>query len=196
MGRDSNQTKMGHGGAGSLRQGGFTLIELMVTIAVLAVVLAIAVPSFQGITNRNRLTAITNEVVAAVQLTRMEAIRRNERVVMCPTTNGTTCNGANWMRIVVREAAVGGEAIREFQFAGRGISVQGSSNINTGNQLSFGSTGFARAGTTATNTQGTLRVCTTVLANNENARDVQFAISRISVVTPADSGGCGQPGNG
>lgn len=195
MGRDSMQTKKGRGRAGSPRQAGFTLIELMITVAVLAVVLAIAVPSFQGITNRNRLSAITNEVVAAIQLTRMEAIRRNERVVMCPTTNGTTCNGANWMRIVVREAAVGGEAIREFQFAGRGISVQGSPNVAVGNQLSFGSTGFARAGTNAATTNGVIRVCTTVLGNDENARDVQFAISRISVVTPADSGGCGQPGN-
>ena len=196
MGRNAIRTMSGRGRAGSLRQAGFTLLELVITVAVLAIVLAIAVPSFQGITNRNRLTAITNEVVAAMQLTRMEAIRRNERVVMCPTTDGSTCNGANWTRIVVREADAAGEVIREFQFRGQGLSVQGSANVAVGNQISFGSTGFARAGTNVANTAGALRVCTTVLGNNENARDVQVAVSRISVSTPANSGGCGQPGNG
>lgn len=195
MGRNAIQTGVAGRRAGSPRQAGFTLIELMVTIAVLAVVLGIAVPSFQGITNRNRLTAITNEVVGAIQLTRMEAIRRNQRVVMCPTTNGTTCAGADWTRIVVREAAVGGDAIREFRFLGRGISVNASSNVTTGNQLSFNSSGFARAGTNAANTMGAIRVCTTVLDASENARDVRFAVSRISV-TPTGSAGCQAPGNG
>lgn len=195
MGRIAIQTGVAGRRAGSPRQAGFTLIELMVTIAVLAIVLGIAVPSFQGITNRNRLTAITNEVVGAVQLTRMEAIRRNQRVVMCPTTNGSTCNGGDWTRIVVREAVAGGDVIREFRFLGRGISVNASSNITTGNQLSFNSSGFARAGTNAANTTGAIRVCTTVLGAGENARDLQVAVSRISV-TPTGSAGCQAPGNG
>lgn len=196
MGRNASQTRVGGGRAGSPGQAGFTLIELMVTIAVLAIVLAISVPSFQGITNRNRLTAITNEVVGAVQLTRMEAIRRNQRVLMCPTTNGSTCAGADWSRIVVREAVAGGDVIREFRFLGRGISVRASSNITgNGNQLSFNSSGFARAGTNAANTNGAIRVCTTVLDATENARDLQVAVSRISV-TPTGSAGCQAPGNG
>lgn len=195
MGRNASQSRVAGGRAGSPRQAGFTLLELMITVAVLAIVLAVGIPSFQGITNRNRLSAITNEVVAAMQLTRMEAIRRNQRVVMCPTTDGSTCNGANWMRIVVREAATGGDVIREFRFTGRGISIQGSAAVATGNQLSFNSTGFARAGTNAANTAGALRVCTTVLDADENARDVQFAVSRISV-TPTGSAGCQAPGNG
>lgn len=195
MGRNAIQARVAGGRAGSPGQRGFTLIELMVTIAVLAVVLAIGVPSFQGITNRNRLSAITNEVVAAVQLTRMEAIRRNQRVLMCPTTNGSTCSGGDWSRIVVRESAVGGDVIREFRFFGRGISVTASSNITTGNQLSFNSSGFARAGTNAANTSGAIRICTTVLDATENARDLQVAVSRISV-TPTGSAGCQAPGNG
>ena len=43
--------------------GGFTLIELLITIAVLAIVLAIAVPSFQGMINRNRLVAAYQEIM-------------------------------------------------------------------------------------------------------------------------------------
>lgn len=175
-------------------EGGFTLLELVITVAVLAIALGIAIPSFQGITSRNRLSAMTNEIVAAIQLTRAEAIRRNQRVVMCPTTDGTTCSGADWTRIVIREAEAGGEVIRQFQFTGQRISIQGSPSIATGNQISFNSSGFARAGTTAANTTGTIRVCTTALGGTENARDVNVAVSRVSVVQTG-SAACGQPAN-
>lgn len=47
---------------------GFTLIELMVTIAVAAVLLGIAVPSFQDMLERNRVAAQTNEVLGDLQM--------------------------------------------------------------------------------------------------------------------------------
>lgn len=175
-------------------QAGFTLLELVITVAVLAIVLSVGIPSFRDMSNRNRLTSVTNEIVGATQLARMEAIRRNTRVVVCPTTNGSTCAGANWSRVVVREAAVGGAVVREFQFIGRGINVQGSPAIAVGNQLSFNASGFARAGTNAATTSGTLRVCNTLLPAGENVRDVQVAVSRISV-TPGGSANCAQPAN-
>lgn len=179
----------------SRRPAGFTLLELVITVVILAIALAIAIPSFQGITNRNRLSAITNEVVAAAQLTRMEAIRRNQRVVMCPSVNGSDCSGSNWSRIVVREAEAGGDVIREFRFSGRGLSMLGSANVAVGNQISFNSSGFARAGTNAANTAGAIRICTTALDAAENARDVNVAVSRISV-EQTGSATCAQPDNG
>ncbi|MBF6941294.1 prepilin-type N-terminal cleavage/methylation domain-containing protein, partial [Acinetobacter baumannii] len=48
-------------------RGGFTLIELMVTVAVLAIVLAVAVPAFGTLIRSSRLTSNANEVVAALQ---------------------------------------------------------------------------------------------------------------------------------
>ena len=189
MGRfESNQATMA-AGAGSPRPAGFTLLELVITVAVLAIALGIAIPSFQGITNRNRLSAITNEVVAAMQLTRMEAIRRNQRVVMCPSTNGTTCSGGNWMRMIVREADAAGEVIREFQFTGRGLAIKSSSNVDDNNQIAFTSSGFARVGGT-TNAAGGLSVCSTAVPAVENTRDVMVAVSRISVVTRNGTAAC------
>lgn len=67
--------------------GGFTLIELLVTIAVMAIVLGFGVPGFQSVVNGNRLAAAANEAVANLQTARMEAIRRNQRVVVCASSN-------------------------------------------------------------------------------------------------------------
>lgn len=59
---------------------GFTLVELMVTVSILAITLAIAVPSYQSFVARNRLAASTNELVSALALARSEAIKRATRV--------------------------------------------------------------------------------------------------------------------
>jgi len=61
---------------------GFTLIELMVTIAILAIVLTVAVPGFQDFIARNRLAAATNELVSALALARSEAVKRATRVTV------------------------------------------------------------------------------------------------------------------
>ncbi|WP_421621619.1 GspH/FimT family pseudopilin [Alkalilimnicola ehrlichii] len=62
---------------------GFTLVELMVTIAVAAVLLTLAVPGFRGIVHDNRATSLANELTTAINLARSEAIRRGRVVSVC-----------------------------------------------------------------------------------------------------------------
>lgn len=84
------------------RESGFTLIELVVALTVIAIMLVLAVPSFTTTINTNRLAALSNDVIASMQTARMEAIRRGVRVVACRSDNGTSCSaGARWTGWIV-----------------------------------------------------------------------------------------------
>ena len=70
---------------------GFTLIELMVTLSVAAVLLTVGVPSFQEFIASNRLTSEINSFTAYLNLARSEAIKSGGRVTLCASSNGTSC---------------------------------------------------------------------------------------------------------
>jgi type IV fimbrial biogenesis protein FimT len=79
---------------------GFTLVELMVTVAIVGIVAAIAAPSFQGMLNDTRSSSIANEFAASINLARSEAIKRGKQVTVCKsdiTASSPTCSSsANW----------------------------------------------------------------------------------------------------
>lgn len=75
---------------------GFSLIELMVTIAVLAVLLALAAPSFAALVRQWRLTSAAETLAGDLRLARSTAIRTSRPVALC-TRNGDQCGtGGNW----------------------------------------------------------------------------------------------------
>lgn len=73
-------------------QHAFTLVELMITIAVAAILLTVAIPSFRGTIQNNRITAQANDLVGALNLARAEAVARGTAVTACASTDGTTCS--------------------------------------------------------------------------------------------------------
>ena len=76
---------------------GFTLIELMVTLSIGAIVLSIAVPSFANMLRSNRTATQANTIVASLNLARSESAKRGVRVSLCsrmkPATQPETCAG-------------------------------------------------------------------------------------------------------
>ena len=72
---------------GFMVEQGMTLIEIMVALAVLAVLVSLAAPSFVAITKNNRATAVTNDLIASFQLARTEAIKRNGTVSVQSTND-------------------------------------------------------------------------------------------------------------
>jgi len=74
---------------------GFTLVELMVTLSVLAILAAVALPSFQGTIRLNRVSTENNEILGALNLARTEAIKTRAIAELCATPDGIAC-GADW----------------------------------------------------------------------------------------------------
>ena len=77
------------------KQHGFTLIELIVTMAIAAILILAVVPNMQSIFQSTRIVTQANDLIAEAQLARTEAIKRSKVVVLCASANGNTC-GADW----------------------------------------------------------------------------------------------------
>lgn len=73
-------------------QNGFTLIELMVTIFVLAILTVIAVPSFRDLIRRSEVSAASNALLVDISYARTEAINRGSIASICPSADGTSCS--------------------------------------------------------------------------------------------------------
>jgi len=77
------------------RTSGLTLIELMLALALGAVIASLALPSMRDFMQRQRISATANELLANINLARMHAVYQREFAVMCPSSNQASCTGGN-----------------------------------------------------------------------------------------------------
>lgn len=75
------------------RSGGFSLVELMVVLAIATILLTIAIPSFKTFMDRQKVTTVAADLYASVAYTRAEAIRRGARVYLLPKDGAAWSNG-------------------------------------------------------------------------------------------------------
>ncbi len=115
-------------------QSGLTLIELMVTIAVMVIIMTIGIPGFNSVIEQNRATVAVNDLLGSLQLARSEAVRLNQPVSVV-TSNGWSgwkveYTDQNNIDIVLRERS--------------GVNATISSSLNS---LEFMPTGRLAQGT-------------------------------------------------
>lgn len=127
--------------------GGFSLIELMTTLAVLAVVLAIGVPGMRALVEGQQISAAANNLFAAINLARSEAIKRSTRVDLVPAGDGSDWS-KGWV-IFVDENGDQRPNIDERVIVTQGpvasaISIQASLSDSSKQYLAYQGTGRTR----------------------------------------------------
>jgi type IV fimbrial biogenesis protein FimT len=141
---------------------GFTLVELMVVITIVATLLTIGVPSYRYVTNSNRMSAEVNGLLGDLQFARSEAIKEGATVTVCPPiANLTACagNSSRWDQgwIVISANAIPAVLRIQQPFANTKdtfVSTLGETSI------SFDRNGFASAQPALTNAGVTVKLTT------------------------------------
>ncbi len=129
---------------------GFSLIELMVVIAIVAIMASVGYPSFQTLIMDNRITSQSNALLGVLQLARSEAVTQRKQMTVCPSGNASACTSPlnnKWETGVVIRNVADATVVRV-------LSLSGDTTVTESGTVSIT---FATDGTTANG--GTLRVC-------------------------------------
>jgi type IV fimbrial biogenesis protein FimT len=135
---------------------GLTVIELITTVAVLVVVLAVGVPGMRGFVSRQEVGTAVDGLVGHLQLARVAAVSGGYPVVFCPTIDGSSCSGAtSWesgylvfqdldgdrrpdaAEPVLRSTLPGAKGVRVLTTAGRLRVVYQPDGTSGGTNLTF-----------------------------------------------------------
>lgn len=178
------------------RARGFTIIELMVTVAIAAILLVIAVPSFRNMLATNQLATAANELVGGLSEARMEAIQRNAGAQFCSDSSSNNTTDALGARCsasgggaVVASSGTTSTPVRAAP-AGLAAPVQLSGNIVAirfnGQGLGFQAGG---AGTPfdSTTSGSVATICSTSMSSNNRIAINMAAGSVVSTTTSTGS---------
>lgn len=141
--------------------GGFTLVELMVTLGVMAILVLVAAPSVRDALMNVRMSAQANDLMADLALARSHAVKTGAPVFLCPSPSPhTTCSGTDWTVGWLVFADVSGDGVqnvatepalksRQAVQAGNTIVV---ANLNGSGYLPYRPTGVTNATSAASST--------------------------------------------
>ena len=160
---------------------GFTVIELLIVIAVVAIMLSWAMPSLRGTLARNQLLGQANELANAMTLARSEAVTRGTQAGICASSNGTSCSGKNddWDKfiLVFVDQDRGSDFDNSEPLLKSFAAHSEVDQFSTASAFYFGSSGFSTS-----NAISTVQVCHNNLAESDRCRTVTIAPTGIVTV--------------
>lgn len=173
---------------------GFTLIELVMSIAIVGILLTVGIPSFRELITNNRIVSQTNDFVSDLAHARAEAVRRNTRVTICRSNTGTSCVPSSSWRdgwIVFTDPggfgtlAAGETILRVHSAMPAGMTLAVSGFENSGDYLQFLPSGLVSGVTGgSTATAGSFTLCVT----GYKGRTINFnAIGRVNITAMASN---------
>ena len=164
---------------------GFTLIELVVTVLILAILVTVGVPSFSDATLGSRLGSYANELVTSAYLARSEAMKRNRPVTLCTSTDGTSCavSGGWEQGWIVLETSTS-TVIQHQQARAPGYKGTAKDASNAAiYSVAFQPTGFGA-------TQATFTVCRYLPQAGKQEREVRLSVTGKPAVKRTETGTC------
>lgn len=144
---------------GEINVRGFTLLELMVTLAVAIILITIAIPSYHNVVARNALAAGVNDLVGDLNYARSEAVTRGYKVYVCASSDQKACRDDNiwtggWIVYTPKAGSSPSSSDTHNLLRVHGAINTGLTLTSNGSpSLSFNSSGFAMAGRTFTATR-------------------------------------------
>ena len=140
------------------KKSGFTLLELIIVLALISIVMAFGIPSMQTFTQNDRLTTNINKLIGHLAYARSEAVTRSQQVVVCASNDGASCSGGwadGWIVYIDADADnsfTAGEEILRANQALEGGNTLAPTGIGT--QITYDSRGFVNAASV-----GSLQLC-------------------------------------
>lgn len=171
---------------------GFTLIELMVSISIVAIMLVVAAPSFKNFIRNSELTSLTNKLLAAINAARSEAMKYGRNALVVPA-NGDNDWTQGWIVFVDRNRNNTYDATTDITIQKQGplpgyFSVTGTGNANLSiSYIMFESSGFAKSYGTAPGVPNlTLKIeRTDVSSANEKRFIIVARTGRVRACNPS-----------
>ncbi len=177
---------------------GFSLVQLMITVAIIGILTGLAIPSFKYITNANRIANEINGLLGDLQFARFSAIKQGQTVTICSSANPTaaspTCSvSTNWATgwIVFSDTGgtgqfVAGEGKLRDQQAFAGTDTL----VGTISGITFNREGFPVTTATAPNTADVTLTLHASPANSQNTRCIKVGINGQVLSEKAGTGAC------
>ncbi|RZI43228.1 prepilin-type N-terminal cleavage/methylation domain-containing protein [Herbaspirillum sp. HC18] len=138
------------------RDSGFTLVELLVTMAIAVILLAVGIPSFAGLLRDIKLTSAANDFFSSIHMTRSEALRRGARVDMTPLDPGGDW-AKGWVVFVDKNGNQkldsGERAIFSHGPVSKGIQIKAALTDSTVQYLAYNEAGRTRTNASGYKTQ-------------------------------------------